>query len=158
MKEIVLKNGEICILDEDDFDYISSFKWQITSNKKYASGWVDGKVRLMHRVILDMKDSKLEVDHINGNGFDNRKSNLRACTRQQNSFNAKGKGLSKYKGVYWCTKTNRWRAQIKGDGKNRNLGRFLIEKDAAIAYDKGAIKYFGEYARLNFPETSIRKE
>jgi hypothetical protein len=92
------------------------------------------------------------VDHINGNGLDNRKSNLRICTHQQNCENSRKrkKSFSKYKGVYWSKNAKKWVAQITIDGKSKHLGYFELEEDAAAAYDKAAVKYFGEFACLNF--------
>jgi hypothetical protein len=104
----------------------------------------------MHHFILGVKG--VIVDHINGNGLDNRKSNLRICTHKQNcrSSRKRKKSVSKYKGVHWCRKTKKWVAQIGLDGRTKHLGYFKIEKNAALAYDRAAVKYFGEFALLNF--------
>lgn len=92
-----------------------------------------------------------EVDHKDGNGLDNQKSNLRLCTHKQNTRNSISiKGTSIYKGVFWCKDRLKWRAGIKNNYKTINLGYYESEVNAAFAYDKAAIKYFGEYARLNF--------
>jgi hypothetical protein len=94
------------------------------------------------------------VDHIDHNGLNNRRSNLRLCTAQQNARNHRPqlRGSSKYKGVSWRQDGKVFRALIWHNGKSINLGRFKNEIDAAKAYDKAAKKYFGEFAYLNFPD------
>ena len=92
------------------------------------------------------------VDHINGNGLDNRKENLRFCTNGQNiAWGKKRKGASKFKGVSWYTNRKIWVSKLKSNGVNYFLGYFEKENDAAKAYDIAAMKYHGEFARLNFP-------
>jgi hypothetical protein len=96
------------------------------------------------------------VDHINGSGLDNRRENLRPATASQNGMNKKAKrgSRSPYKGVTFLADTKRsrpWAAKIKVGEKFLDLGRFTNPRDAALAYDQGARKHFGEYARLNFP-------
>jgi hypothetical protein len=94
------------------------------------------------------KDKK--IDHINGQVLDNRKTNLRVVTSQQNNFNRrKSKGSSVYKGVHLCKKTNKWRASIQFNKKKYCLGYHDNEKDAALAYNNKCIVFFGEYGILN---------
>lgn len=95
-----------------------------------------------------------QIDHINGDGKDNRIENLRLTTSQQNNLNRKAlKGTSsKYKGVYWHKLTQKWCSSIKFNRIDRYLGVYVSEEEAARAYDKAARETFGEYARLNFPE------
>jgi hypothetical protein len=95
---------------------------------------------------------KYTVDHIDNNPLNNQKSNLRICSLKDNSKNStkRNNTSSKYKGVYFENYTKKYKANIKVDYKTINLGRFLNEIDAAKAYDKAAIKYFGEFANLNF--------
>jgi hypothetical protein len=100
----------------------------------------------MHQVIVGYK----RPDHIDGNGLNNQKHNLRPATHAQNSRNkGKHKGTSKYKGV--CKTPYKWRARIYVDGKSKFLGDKDLEIDAAKLYDEAAVKYFGKFARLNFP-------
>ena len=108
----------------------------------------------MHRFILGLTDPKIKVDHINHNGLDNRKSNLRFGSHQHNVFNRRPNlhAVSLYKGVRWNTQRNKWMAYITIDGKGIYLGVFDNEEDAARAYDAKATEVFGEYAYLNFPE------
>jgi hypothetical protein len=109
----------------------------------------------MHRTILGAPQGHM-VDHINRDGLDNRRINLRAATRAQNACNAikrhSIRSTSQFKGVHWDKARSRWAAQIKKLGKVTNIGRFISEEDAARAYDTAAKKVYGEFARLNFPE------
>ena len=111
----------------------------------------------MHRLIMDPIPDGMQVDHVNHNGLDNRKKNLRICTSQQNTWNAQKPKLnressSQYKGVSWYKRYNKWVARGTHDGKRITLGYYNCEKEAARAYDAAAKKYFGEYAHLNFPD------
>ena len=91
------------------------------------------------------------VDHINGDRLDNRKENLRFCTLSQNSMNKRGRSsrTSKYKGVCYAKRRNKWQASIRVDGKERFLGYFNNEEDAAKAYDEAALKFYKEFAKIN---------
>lgn len=110
----------------------------------------------MHRMIMNASKGFV-VDHINHNGLDNRKANLRLVTNAQNSYNRpcfKKKGSpSQYKGVYWSKRDNKWQVQISCKGKVKTIGQFKDEIQAAKAYDKAAKKYHGEFAYLNFSQT-----
>jgi hypothetical protein len=111
----------------------------------------------MHQMILEVPKGMV-VDHINYDGMDNRNANLRAATRAQNSRNRKkffksdGSKQSKYKGVSWHKKTDKWMAAITFNTKHIYLGLFENDIDAAKAYDEASKKYHGEFGRLNFPE------
>lgn len=162
--EIVLSDGSVCHVDEEDYEFISSHYWSPLRDRRdvvYAQGKVtiDGikKTRMMHRVIMDAPDH-LFVDHIDGDGLNNKKSNLRLCTRSQNLANSgsyvKNK-KSKYKGVRFLSdrKTDRakkWSAWINKDKKVHYLGCFKTEVEAALAYDEKAVELFGKFARPNF--------
>lgn len=107
----------------------------------------------MHREILQPGPG-FEVDHVNGDGLDNRRANLRECVRTQNNANH-GLGrlnASGFKGVSWDAANRRWRTSISAAGVTRNLGRYDRPEDAARAYDRAAVATFGDFARLNFPE------
>jgi hypothetical protein len=107
----------------------------------------------MHRCIIKVPPGMV-IDHINHNGLDNRKANLRIATHAQNSRNTKKqrpKTASQYKGVPWNSTLKKWRAQITLNGKRISLGCFEDEIQAAKAYDNAARKYHGAFAALNFP-------
>lgn len=87
-------------------------------------------------------------DHINGNKLDNRRCNLRICTPHQNNLN-RPNVTGKYKGVYWCKRLKKWMAQIMIGERNKYVGSFPNEEEAAFAYNEAAKKYHGEFARLN---------
>lgn len=161
MKRIKLTKGFECIVDDDDYEDLMKYKWQITRDngivKPYAmrGQWKDGKTHTirMHRQIMNAPQG-VSIDHINGDTLDNRKSNLRFCTQAENSRNrgidrvknkiSKFKGVTKFKNRIKC-----WVAQIEVDGKRKPITYHYTEKEAAIAYDEMAKKYFGEFAWLN---------
>ena len=161
MKTIQLTQGKEAFVDDEDFERINKHKWTVLkkSNTFYARRTINGgspsqRHIKMHREIMGLtpKDG-LVVDHINGNGLDNRKRNLRICTQFQNMKNTlkrPGK-TSKYKGVYWRKERGKWQARITFQNKRIRLGHFEDESEAARAYDGAAKKYFGEFAKLNFP-------
>ena len=155
MKLIKLTKGNFAKVDDEDFELLSESKWHTqtgATKKPYAACGVSvrGKPRtiLMHRVIMNAPMDK-HVEHIDGDGFNNQKSNLRLCTRSQNLANQKlhTNNKSGIKGVCWLTKKQRWFAQIQVNGKNRFLGTHKKIEDAAAAYMAGAKKYFGEFSK-----------
>ena len=160
MKRIPLTQGKFAIVDNSDYKWLSEFKW--CAIRGYSTFYAVRNIRengrtimfYMHRVILELKKSdKQQSDHIDGNGLNNRRSNLRICTEQQNAFNRKRReGSSQFKGVYWQKEVRKWYAHIKINQKDIYLGGFHKETDAAKAYDAAAIGLFGEFARVNFPQ------
>ena len=146
-KFIPLTGGNFAKVDNDDFDKVKLINWHY-NNFYYA---MNKKIGLMHRFIMDCHDDMV-VDHINHDTLDNRKSNLRICTRTENNRNQfiqVGK-TSKYKGVYWDRSRCKWLSGIVVKRKRIYLGRFTSETDAAKAYDKAAIELFGDFALTNF--------
>jgi hypothetical protein len=116
----------------------------------------------MHKVIMGMPPRGLVVDHRNGDGLDNRRSNLRFSTRAGNARNRRHhrswrgrECASRFKGITWDKEARKWCAAIYVDGKRKNLGRFHSEMEAAKAYDRAALAEFGEFARLNFNPDSL---
>ena len=159
MKKIYLTRGHIALVDDEDYEYINSFHWGIKAslNTFYANRYIriDNKrtVTYMHHILIP-SSKRLHVDHKDGNGLNNQKSNLRICTTQENLRNMKkvAPATSKFKGVHLHRQTNKWRAVIKWEGKPKHLGLYLNEEDAAKAYDKAAEELFGKFCRLNFHE------
>lgn len=143
----------ICLIDKRDLKKISPYTWHLRNG--YAASWHNGKSVLMHRLILGVIDRPgVEVDHRNHNKLDNRRSNLRACTRSENQRNSrKFKGSCSLKGVY--LDNNRFHAQIQQGQKVKNLGRYRSEITAGKVYDKAARKLFGEFANPNFKEVPV---
>jgi len=147
-------SGKFALVDDEDYEIFHSHYWSIDSKgyafrKTYQRGQKREKI-FLHRAI--MKTPKgMETDHINRIVLDNRKSNLRICTKSQNMMNKTKieNKTSKYKGVSWAKDRNRWRVWIMVDEKNKLLGQFLNEEDAAMAYNNAAIKHFGEFALIN---------
>lgn len=152
-KAIPISGGKVALVDDSDYEYLSKFWWTVRNicGRSYAHRRVS-KSRLiyMHRVIMGLDHGGI-VDHINGDGLDNRRGNLRIVTQRQNVINRRktnGK-TSKYKGVHWFKTRNKWRASITSNYKEKHLGYFTNEIDAAMAYDAAAKRIFGEYARTN---------
>jgi hypothetical protein len=152
---IQLTNNHFALIDEQDFETINQRRWYAVKlrNSLYAvsSNHPSNKVfTKMHRMILGVTDPMVFVDHINHNGLDNRRSNLRICTAQQNNMNAKKrKGLWKYKGVAFDSRSNYWYARIRHNNKLIHIGTFQTIEDAAYAYNQKAVQLFGQFACLN---------
>lgn len=141
-------NNEIFLFDKDDFDLIKSHTWHKTK-RGYIATNINRKLIPMHKLILN---SNAEIDHRNRDKTDNRRFNLRECTHKQNMSNMPKFKTNKsgYKGVSYCKKSGKWLAQITHNYKSIRLGYFDAPEKAASAYDEAAIKYFGEFANLNF--------
>ena len=157
MKEIILTQGKAALVDDKDYIELSKFKWCAAKNRNtwyvVRQQWNEGKPKtiFMHRIILSAKTGQI-CDHINGNGLDNRRLNLRFATNNQNCWNSDShmKGTSQFKGVRLNKrKKNNWSAAIKVYKKRIYLGTFKTEKEAAIAYNKAALQYHGEFAKIN---------
>lgn len=147
-----------CIVDAKDFNFLSSFKWNVQVGRGYAYAVTpvgDRKNRTylkMHRLITEAPKGMV-VDHKNKNTLDNRRCNLRVCYVHQNATNSIRKNGKKYRGVS-TTRSNTFQVQIKSKNKNIYCGKFKNEIDAAKKYDEMAKILHGEFAVLNFPEVS----
>lgn len=154
-RSIPLQGGGQAIVDAADYAALSQYTWFKLSDYAYRAG--NGKLIAMHREIMPLPDGDdRHVDHINRNGLDNRRQNLRLATHQQNSWNCgvSAANSSGYKGVFPEKKTGRWRACIRVSGRREYLGTYATKEEAARAYDGAARHYFGEFAFLNFPNES----
>lgn len=157
--EVPLNEGFVAIVDQDDLPLITGRKWWPVKTKHttYAATWIDGKNVQLHKIILPTGDGE-EPDHVNGDGLDNRRSNLRPVTRSQNLMNQRMRdnNTSGFKGVSWHVQRGRWQSRIMFEKKSRYLGLYLNAEDAAHAYDDAARKFFGEFACVNFPREGER--
>ncbi len=157
MKEIELTQGYVALVDDEDYERVSAHKWyaEVYRHNVYAARAVyttnkRRKTVKMHRFILGVIGSKVQVDHKDRNGLNNQRSNLR-ITIDQNQQNAglRKDNTSGYKGVHWNKNRGRWQARIKFRSKHIGLGLFTDILDAARAYNKAALELFGEFALLN---------
>lgn len=157
MREIILISKtygqKIVFVDDKDYDYLSQFNWSLLKDENtfYASRRCGKKRLKMHREILGISDSDIKIDHRDLNGLNNQRGNLRIATNSQNNRNRRPykNSSSKYLGVTWRKDSTAWEASIKSDGKNKYLGHFKTEEDAALAYNKAAKEVHGEFANLN---------
>ena len=152
MKEIPLTRGYVAFVDDADYERVmAAGPWfsQIDKHTVYvrrsirlaANRWTN---QSLHRFILGVTDSRVPVDHVNHNGLDNRRKNLRTCTAGQSKANQRKRtGLtSRFKGVSWSKAAHKWHARIK----RKHLGFFENEIDAAVAYYRAALELYGEFA------------
>ena len=147
--KIPLTQGKFTLIDKDDFNKINQYIWHFDG--RYAATNHKRKHLRLHRILLNVPP-KFHTDHINGNPLDNRKFNLRICSQTENIRN---KGFSKnntsgYKGIFFNKSVGFFQSYITVNRKHKYLGRFISAIEAAIAYDKAAKQYFGEFARTNF--------
>ncbi len=185
--KLTLSRGKYALVDDEDYKYLNQWKWSILkahNNNHYAfrriyfqkgeKGYRMGKVRksiYLHRFIMNASKSK-QVDHVNGDGLDCRKKNLRTVTNIQNSYNqsVRKDNRSGYKGVKMTIAISHarpnstinkkikkpilWRAQITAKKVRYYLGAFSSGQEAAKAYDEAAKRLHGRFARLNFPQNT----
>lgn len=153
MKQIALTKGKYALVDDADFEWLNQWSWHARGKRNvYVVRKGYGKYLLMHRELVGVPPGFI-LDHINGNTLDNRRSNLRVCTNQQNLMNAKlaVTNTSGFKGVCWHKGRKKWKAQINVDKNTRaHIGLFDDKHHAALAYDLWAKDIYGEFARTNF--------
>lgn len=163
VKTIKLSRGYYALVDDDFQDEFGGLGWfaiKITDTRVYAARWSRGglknrKLIYMHRYVLG-KPTERDVDHIDGNGLNNQRGNLRWASRSDNQAN---KGISKqntsgYKGVTWNKRLKKWQASISRENQTRYISVHKNIEDAARAYDRECLRVHGEFAVLNFPNST----
>lgn len=157
---IPLTRGAFALVDADDYERVVAHRWYLTpvtrkSRKVYARTHADGTRRKqpMHRFILDVPPG-VAVDHADGNGLNNRRSNLRVATKAQNMWNVGPRLGRPLKGAAYNRLRNKWYSAIQANGEHHYLGCYETAEEAARAYDEAAVRLHGAFARLNFPEPS----
>jgi len=167
---LITTNGYPFLVDKEDEALVAQNTWTADWNNKKTTYYIretNGERRGLHRILLALTGNDVVGDHINGRGFDNRRSNLRPATDAQNNSNAKKifmragkitesryKGVTVYRGKYKTT----YAAQLQVNGVRERWGRCETEIEAARAYDKRAYELLGEYAKLNFPNEVLNSE
>lgn len=165
-RRIKLTRGKYAIVDVDDFERVNQYRWHCTNfgyARRTASKMSEkGRKRVaicMHNVVCPVPEG-MTVDHIDRNRVDNRKANLRAVTRRQNTWNRKfvKKGSkTRYTGIHWNKKVKKWNVRLRIEGRRQSFGYYADEVEAAKAYDRAAKKCRREYAVLNFPEKPAKR-
>jgi hypothetical protein len=155
MKKIPLTQGFFALVDDEDFERVNIYKWTLQKGKRNYAYRFDYSNRkrtkvFLHRFIMRTLP-EMSVDHIDGDGLNNQKANMRNCNQQQNCFNQRPRQncSSKYKGVSWDKNTQKWSSYIHFNREKKNLGSFDSDIAAARAYDRAAMSVFGEFAQLN---------
>lgn len=158
---IEMRHGHTALVDLEDWPIVAAFGWYArrgqkgglyaVSNQKVRGNHQSQYTLRMHRLLTNPPPGQ-DVDHRNGDGLDNRRSNLRPCTNPENQQNTGPRGgASRFKGVSWDRRKQKWRVAFRALGEHRFVGNFSDEEDAARAYDAAILRICPEFARLNFP-------
>lgn len=152
MKYIKLTQDKRTIVDNADFNILSKYRWCFDKSRGYAVSRIDGKVQLLYRFILGLKNGEI-CDHENRNKLDNRRTNLRLSDKSKNGANRtkQKNNTSGYKGVFLMKdgRKKKYMARMKFKGIDFFIGYYYTKKEAALAYNDAAFKNFGEFAYLN---------
>lgn len=150
----IVNTDKKAIIDDEDYNKISIYSWSINKKNGHVKAYIGNNTwSYLSRIIMNVTDPVIQVDHKNFDKLDNRKQNLRICTNAENSRNnkkrQKGKYTSKYKGVSWEPRVKKWRSTITFNYKQKHIGTFNSEIEAAQAYNKTAMELFGDFCKLN---------
>lgn len=163
MKKIKLTQGKYALVDDQDYEELNKYKWHIRKRSEKPSNkafYAVTTVRIvgsnkqtalsMHRVITKCPPQKV-IDHIDGDGLNNQRNNLRIVTHAENIQNSgkRENNKSGYKGVYWLKSHKKWNAQIGVNNKKIHLGLYTTAEEAYKAYCEACVKYHKEFARLD---------
>jgi hypothetical protein len=153
--EIPLTQGKVALIDDEDFERVSQFKWHALkrpAGKFYAEGKVNGRKIRLHRFLMDAP-TDMEVDHIDNDGLNCQRYNMRLATHAENGKNrSMGRdNTSGFKGVHFARRYGKYQVRIVADGIRYHIGYFDNPVEAARAYDAAARKLHGDFAALNFP-------
>lgn len=151
-KWVRLSHGMYTLVDDSDYILVEGYNWAyFRSRTSIITGYAVSGPMLMHRLLLGAGKGQM-VDHVDGNGLDNRRHNIRFATKSQNEGNTtkRSNNTSGYKGVFWDKTKNKWLAQLHTKERSIHLGRYLDKDEAARAYDAAARKHFGDFAYTNF--------
>ena len=155
--EIELTQGKIALIDDEDWDLVSGYRWHACTTPRHNTWYAQAHTRRadgtwtkikMHRLILGLTDPRVHTDHIDGDGLNNRRGNLRACSNSENQRNrgSQANNTSGFKGVSWDKETGKWAANIRVNGKQKRLGRHDTPEEAYQAYCDASIELHGEFA------------
>lgn len=150
---VPLGNGNFTEIDDEDFHFVFGKEFHLLKghNTNYAQGAKADGGFLLHRILMGVIDKpELEIDHIDHDGLNNKRMNLRLATKAQNTQHARKRG--KYKGVTFNQLEQKYKARIQVKGRRYTIGTFETAEDAAHAYDAKAKQLHGRFAKLNFPE------
>lgn len=155
MKFIQTSRGMDIAVDDEDYPLLNRWTWSIRKIRRcfYAYTSITGTPVSMHRLILGPIGCRKVIDHIDGNGLNNQKTNIRICSQSknvQNAHNLKTAKYSRFRGVSWRRRSEKWVAASKHKGKCYNLGEFRDELSAAVSYDMFVLNTFGKLAYTNF--------
>lgn len=159
MRAIQLSKGQVALVEDADFSVVAPFKWSAKPISRAGGGYYafrtqGGTTIYMHRVLLNAGAGQI-VDHVDGDGLNNCRANLRLTNASGNMVNRRASSACGFRGVSRDPRSGRWRAYVyRPLGPRQYLGFFDTAEQAAAAYDKGALRIHGEMARLNFPEAT----